>query len=68
MPIQFINSFVSKTSTKLPLRIFVTVPFIMHMITVVAWTGYISFRKEQEAVHDIAAQLRTPLHAIINLV
>ena len=61
MPIQFINSFVSKTSAKLPLRIFVTVPFIMHMITVVAWTGYISFRKEQEAVHDIAAQLSSEI-------
>jgi two-component system sensor histidine kinase ChiS len=61
MQIQFINSFVSKTSAKLPLRIFVTVPFIMHMITVVAWTGYISFRKEQEAVHDIAAQLSSEI-------
>lgn len=61
MLIQFIKSFVSKTSTKLPLRIFVTVPFIMHMITVVVWTGYISFRKEQEAVHDIAAQLSSEI-------
>ncbi len=43
---------------KLPLRIILIVPFIILITVAVGLTGYLSFRNGQEAINDVATQLR----------
>ena len=43
---------------KIPLRVFLVVPFVLQIFVVVGVTGYLSFRNGQKAVNDVASQLR----------
>ncbi|MDF0552811.1 response regulator [Kamptonema sp. UHCC 0994] len=49
---------VSKVSGKIPLRIFLVVPFVLQVFGAVGLVGYLSFRNGQKAVNDVATQLR----------
>ena len=49
---------VSKISGKIPLRIFLVVPFVLQIFGAVGLVGYLSFRNGQKAVNDVATQLR----------
>lgn len=43
---------------KVPLRVLLVVPFVVQIAVAVGLTGYLSFRNGQEAVDDLAGQLR----------
>jgi PAS domain S-box-containing protein len=43
---------------KMPLRLILVVPFVAQVVTVVGLVGYLSFRNGQQAVNDLATQLR----------
>ncbi|HLO50412.1 MAG TPA: response regulator, partial [Kamptonema sp.] len=49
---------VSKISGKIPLRVFLVVPFVLQIFGAVGLVGYLSFRNGQKAVNDVAIQLR----------
>ncbi|WP_448570667.1 hypothetical protein [Trichothermofontia sp.] len=48
-------------SLKIPLRLFLVIPFILQVTAIVGLIGYLSFRNGQQAVNNIAAQLRQEL-------
>ena len=58
MSLKYLKNYVSKISGKLPLRVFLVVPFMIQIVGAVSIVGYISFRNGQEAVNDVASQLR----------
>lgn len=49
----------NKRSTGLSLRLVLVVPFIMQISAAVGLTGWLSIRNGQEAVNDVASQLRS---------
>lgn len=49
---------ISQISGKIPLRIFIVVPFVLQIFGAVGLVGYLSFRNGQKAVNDVATQLR----------
>jgi class 3 adenylate cyclase len=51
---------------RLSLRTVVSVPFVFQMVAIVSLVGYVSFRNGQQAVHDLAFQLRNELTERIN--
>lgn len=50
---------------RLPLRIVITIPFVVQVVAVVGIVGYLSFRNGQLTVNTLASQLRTELTARI---
>ncbi len=52
---------VSKFSGKIPLRIILIVPFVILITVTVGLTSYLSFRDGQEAINDVARQLRSEI-------
>ncbi|MDY6806375.1 MAG: SpoIIE family protein phosphatase [Cyanobacteriota bacterium] len=50
---------ISSGAGKIPLGTVLVVPFILQIFAAVGLTGYISYRNSQEAVNDIAFQLRS---------
>jgi CHASE1-domain containing sensor protein len=44
-------------SGKLPLRLFLVLPFVLQILAAVGLVGYLSFRNGQKAVNDLATQL-----------
>ncbi|MEO1208510.1 MAG: adenylate/guanylate cyclase domain-containing protein [Cyanobacteria bacterium J06638_20] len=54
-----------RLSRNLPLRIVFTVPMLLQLIGVVGLVGYLSFRNGQQAVQDLASQVRSELTARI---
>jgi hypothetical protein len=58
MIIQPINNIITKVSRKLTLRIVLIVPFVLQITGAVALVGYLSFKNGQEAVNEVASQLR----------
>jgi class 3 adenylate cyclase len=57
MSISSFSHFVGKVSGKLSLRILLTVPFLLQIVTAVGIVGYLSFRNGQETVNQLANQL-----------
>ncbi|WP_202925294.1 hypothetical protein [Myxacorys almedinensis] len=43
---------------KIPLRSLLVIPFVMQIFAAVGLTGYLSLRNGQQAVNDLASQLR----------
>ena len=56
---------VSKFLGRIPLRIVLIVPFVIQIFAAAALTGYLSFCSGQEAVNDVATQLRSEVTARI---
>ena len=54
----YFTNFISKLPRKVPLRIVLVVPFAIQIVTAVSIVGYLSFRNGQQAVNDVATQLR----------
>ena len=52
------NSKLAKLPSSVSLRVALVVPFVLQILVAVGLTGYISLRNGQEAVNDVASQLR----------
>jgi signal transduction histidine kinase/class 3 adenylate cyclase/CheY-like chemotaxis protein len=52
---------IAKISGNLPLRLVLTVPFVLQTVAVVSLVGYLSFRNGQKAVQDIADNLQSEI-------
>ncbi|MBE9039554.1 PAS domain-containing protein, partial [Oscillatoriales cyanobacterium LEGE 11467] len=50
---------------KVPLRVVLVVPFVAQVVAAVGLVGYLSFRNGQQAVEDLATQLRDEITARI---
>ena len=48
-------------SGKVPLRVVLVVPFVIQVIGAAGLVGYLSFRNGQQAVNDVASQLRSEI-------
>jgi signal transduction histidine kinase len=59
------NNIISQVSGKLPLRTMIVIPFVVLVALAGGTTGYLSLRNGQEAVNDVASQLRTEVAARI---
>jgi len=57
----FLSTFVSKTSGKVPLRIMIIIPFVILVTVAGGFTGYLSLRNGQEAVNNVATKLRNEI-------
>lgn len=55
---QSLNQLISKVSEKVHLRTVLVVPFVLQICAAVGLTGYLSIRKGQIAVNDVATELR----------
>ncbi|MBP0027387.1 SpoIIE family protein phosphatase [Roseofilum sp. Guam] len=53
-----LNQWINKASEKLPLRIVLIVPFLVQIFVVVGLIGYWSYRNGQQAIEELATQLR----------
>ena len=53
-------------SLKVPLRLVLVVPFVLQIFAAVGLTGWLSLRNGQQAVNDLASQLRTEVAARIH--
>jgi signal transduction histidine kinase/DNA-binding NarL/FixJ family response regulator len=51
----------TRRSTRLPLRLILTVPFVLQIVAAVGLTGYLSLRNGRNAVNTVASQLRTEI-------
>ncbi len=58
-------SFLTKFLGKIPLQPVLVVPFVLQITAVVGLVGYLSFRNGQQAINDVAAQLRRELSSKI---
>ncbi len=58
MFLQSLTHSISKISGKVPLRTVLVVPFVLQIVGAVGVVGYLSFRNGQQAVNDVASQLR----------
>jgi C4-dicarboxylate-specific signal transduction histidine kinase len=56
----------SRNSRSFPLRLVLVVPFVAQMTAAVGVVGYLSWRSGQEAVNDVAAQLRQEVSARVD--
>jgi signal transduction histidine kinase/DNA-binding response OmpR family regulator len=61
MLLKNISRSIAKISGNLPLRLLLTVPFILQTIAVVSLVGYLSFRNGQKAVQEIAGNLQSEI-------
>ncbi|MEK7992048.1 MAG: ATP-binding protein [Thiotrichaceae bacterium] len=59
------NNIISQISGKLPLRTMIVIPFVVLVALAGGTTGYLSLRNGQDAVNDVASQLRTEVAARI---
>ncbi|MCA1991402.1 MAG: PAS domain S-box protein [Coleofasciculus sp. S288] len=57
MPIKTLNRF----AAKIPLRTVLIAPFVLQIFGTVGLVGYLSFRNGQQAVNDVATQLRNEI-------
>ncbi|MBN1877203.1 MAG: response regulator [Anaerolineae bacterium] len=48
----------AKTGLKIPLRVILIVPFIIQIVLIVGWVGYLSFRNGRQAVNAATLHLR----------
>lgn len=55
----------TRFSLRIPLRIVLIAPFVIQVVLVVGLVGYLSFRNGQQAVNDVAHQLRGEINARI---
>lgn len=60
-----VSDFVSRISGKVPLRTVIVIPFVVLILLAGVVTGYLSFRNGQEAVNNVASQLRGEITARI---
>ncbi len=58
MLLRFLKGNVSKTYRKVPIRAVLVVPFVLQIFAAVGLTGWLSLRNGQQAVNDVASQLR----------
>ena len=58
MLIKPLNRIIAKISGKVPLRTILIVPFVVETVAVVGLVGYVSLRNGQQAVNEVATQLR----------
>ncbi len=49
---------VIKLSGKIPLRVIIIVPFVIQILAAIGMTSWLSFRNNQQAIEDLATQLR----------
>jgi len=61
MSIKSLNRLLVKLSGKVPLRTFLTVPFVVQIVGAVGLVGYLSFMNGQKAVNDLATRLRSEI-------
>ncbi|PSB29377.1 guanylate cyclase, partial [filamentous cyanobacterium Phorm 46] len=61
MLLKNISSSIAKISGNLPLRVALTVPFILQTVAVVSLVGYLSFRNGQKAVQEIVGNLQSEI-------
>lgn len=64
---QTLSSTFGKLSGKLPLRTVLIVPFVLQTFGAVGIVGYLSFKNGQQAVNDVATQLRGEITNRIDL-
>jgi len=57
MQVNHWNRHLKGAIARIPLRVFLVVPFLLQLSTIVGLVGYLSFRSGQEAVQDMAEQL-----------
>ena len=67
MLIQSFNRLVSPLTRRIPLRTVLIVPFIIQLLATVGLTGYLSWRNGQQAVNDVASQLRNEVTKRVQL-
>ena len=60
MSIRSLHRF-AKISSSIPLRLVLTVPFVLQIIAAVGLVGYLSFRNGQKAVQDLAGHLQSEI-------
>ncbi len=58
-------SILSKISGRIPLRVIIVIPFVLLVSIAGGLTGYLSYRNGQDAVNNVASQLRTEVTARI---
>ena len=61
MSLKNISRSIAKIYGNLPLRLVLTVPFVVQTIAVVSLVGYLSFRNGQKAVQEIAGNLQSEI-------
>ena len=61
--LQSLNRFIFKVLGRVPLRIVLIVPFVLLIFGAVGLVGYVSLRNGQQAVNDVASQLRGEIAA-----
>ncbi|MBD1850980.1 PAS domain S-box protein [Leptolyngbya sp. FACHB-711] len=57
----FLKQVVAQISRTVPLQTVLIVPFVLQTLVTVGLVGYFSFRNRQEAINDLASQLRREL-------
>lgn len=65
MSTTLLNGFISQVSGRVPLRIMIVIPFVILVTLAGGLTGYLSLRNGQEAVNNVAMQLRNEITARI---
>ncbi len=58
--------FISQITKRLPLRIVLTVPFVLQVLAATGLVGYLSIRNGQKAVNDLALQLQQQVSARVD--
>lgn len=61
MPLKTLSRRISKRFQKVPLRLALVIPFLLQISAAVGLTGYLSFRNGEEAVNEVAQQLRVEI-------
>jgi PAS domain S-box-containing protein len=67
MLIKSLNRVVAKVSGKATLRTVLIVPFVLQIVGTVGLVGYLSWRNGQQAVNDVASQLRREISDRVQL-
>ena len=61
MLLKNISRSIAKSYGRMPLRLALTVPFVLQTLTVVSLVGYLSFRNGQKAVQELAGNLQSEI-------
>jgi adenylate cyclase len=61
MPLKTLPLRISLRFQKVPLRLALVTPFLLQISAAVGLTGYLSFRNGEEAINDVAQQLRVEI-------
>jgi hypothetical protein len=56
-----LNLAIAKVAGKAPLRTILIVPFVVEIVGAIGLVGYLSFRNGQQAVNNVASQLRSEI-------